>query len=710
MKQRKKWTKTKFSGLAPTTPNDPNRIVLQLDETLCVVNEISTPHTDTDCLSEENHELELDDVTKFLESDLDGTDQSRGRRSIPMLDQMKSFASGTFLQPRTGFALVSDDKNEKRFGDVQTTSSSIDDASIDCDLGELKRGPVGVKSCAAEGQNHDDVTGSVETPLDDFALVTSKKDDSTAVSSESNESEARIKTETKAEAQSQYEFRNVNVTIQIKELVGISRVISRRKGVENNSEVKAVVSYQGKAIDGNENIFVDSMSLPLMFGDGVKKVSSAYAKWPAVDASEEGSSEPSAITFSRFVMKPSRVDNYVDDVQGKGYEIDRDGAKLPNVSDIVAPEVLTLQISLQKRSEEIAPLGVATIIIPWDYQDADVSVPVVQAVYSVAVKKKRLFAMGSSVFASFENDVTTKYRLEERASLGIRLTITPAKPVSADFLMASNKMSDSQINKDNKQWQKLGSAGSKLTLYQKLQLFTALRKQQESRPERERKSTDKAGDHSSKNSTSDASDQINEVQISVAENIPSTPTSRGLVTNQSRSPLYSNKSQLSVITEAESAPLLELLFDSAEVEAEEHLSEISDSDSSFVSGSSGGTLTHSLYSAFSLKQRRKGLEMTDNVLKFLTCDPTLFFRASESVEERVIEPSSSSDSSPSSSSSSSSGSTISTSLTANSDTNEDAPVHKLPLQSCASKDDENGEQNDISRIMSFDTPVQRLPK
>ena len=713
MKQRKKSTTTRLSGFTATLPNDPNRIVLQLDETLCVVNEISTPHTDTDCLSEENHELELDDVTKFLESDQDGTDQSRGRKSIPMLDRMKSFASGGFLQPRTGFAFVSDDKNENRFGDARTPSS-LDNVSIDCKvIDELERDRLDAATVAAECPNDDDISGNIETPFDVFTPIAGKKDDSTTASSESKESKARAKAGAVAETESQYEFRNVNVTIQIKDLVGISRIVSRKKGIENNSEVKAIVSYQGRTIGGYENIFIDSMSLPLVFGDAGKKSSNAYAKWPSnkADTSEEESSEPSLITFSRSVMKPAKADHYVDEAQCKGYEIDQDGAKLPAVSDTFAPEVLTLQISLQRGSEEIAPIGVATIIIPWDYQDADVNVPVSQTVHGVAMKKKKLFAMRPSAFVSFENDLTTKYKLEERASLGIRLTVTPGKPISAEGLTANDVMSDTQINKDNKQWQKLGAASSKLTLYQRLQLFAALRKQQESQPENEEISAGKADHQSSKNSASNASDQLDEVQISVAENIPSTPTSRGLATHQSRSPLYSNKSQLSVITEAESVPLFELRLDSAEIEGEEQLSEISDSDSSCVTGSSGGTLTHSLYSAFSLNQR-KGSEMTENVLKFLTCDPTLFFRASSgSEEEKVIESASSSDSS----SSSSSGSTISTSLSKETDENEgvstdlsfETPIHELPLQSGANKVHGG---SDIAHIMSFDTPVQRLPK
>lgn len=678
MRQRK--SKEKHSIPTSPTTNDPNRIVLQLDESLCVVNEIlSTPATDTDCLSE-HHELELDDVTKFLENDQDISI----KKSIPVLDRMKSFASGVFLQPRGGAGLTS---NEGRMQDAVDTCNDVSFVGRGGD--EVERN---VNVDTAEGHKSEGGE-SVETPYHDFALSVGKES-----VLQSKEEDAPTTTPNKTEEQQpQYEFRNVSVSIQVKELIGITR-ITRKKFNFQDAEVTAVVSYQGNSIDNNESIFVDCTSLPLVFDEGKK--SKGFARW---DCEE---SELSMINFSRSVTKPLKRDNYVDHDPAssnegdkeKGFEVNEEAAKLPTVSDTFAPEIVSLQVSLQYANESL-PIGVVTIIIPWDHQDADVNVPVVQSCTGVAVKKKKLFAMGSSAYVTFANDNDTKYKMEESASLRIRLKVSPGKP-------GSNQLASpvGQINKDNQQWQKLGASSSKLTLYQRLQLFSVLRKQQEyPQPKADKDTASRTGSRSSKSSTSGASKELDAAEVSLDE-------SRGYSTGQGLSPIYSLKSQLSVMTEASSAPLLELNVDDIELESKGQLSEISDSDSSCVTGSSGGTLTHSLYSSFSLNQR-KGSEMTENVIKFFTCDPTLFFRTSESEEEKDMESSDSGSSNDDSSASS--GSTITTThdeVVKDQVLSFDTHVYKLPLdESIDVEEEEDIDIDGIARLMTFDTPVRKLP-
>jgi hypothetical protein len=61
------------TGEVPTSPSstlDPPLNVLQLNETTCAVNEISTPITETECLSK-NHELGLDDFAQLVASSWD---------------------------------------------------------------------------------------------------------------------------------------------------------------------------------------------------------------------------------------------------------------------------------------------------------------------------------------------------------------------------------------------------------------------------------------------------------------------------------------------------------------------------------------------------------------------------------------------------------------------------------------------------------------
>jgi hypothetical protein len=726
MRQRIKSSRNADSN-ATNSPNDPNRIVLRLDETLCVVN-ISTPHTETDCLSED-HELELDDVTKFLKQD---NAANQKKKNIPVLDRMKSFASGVFLQPRSGAVMISSDDEKDNNADDVDTSSSLDNISIDCrGVDEEERNLIHAATGAADRDSDADILSeNIETPYDDFAPVIGRNEIATAATSKAHETSVAVN-ENKGEARPpQYEFRNVNVSIRIKELIGISRIVSRKKlnfqGTSSNSDendmITAVVSYQGSSIDNNESIFIYSTSLPILFdGEPDKKRAKGYAKWPSAEEGGtelQGTIETSTITFSRSVMKPLKGDNYVDqdlstnsESPHTGFEVEEKDAKLPTVSDTVAPEIVTLQISLKQGSGEIVPLGVATIIIPWDFQDAAVNVPVVQSYTGVSMKKKKLFAMGSSAYACFSNDPAVKFKIEEGAALGIGLIVSPGKPSSDKHVKSDAEITDSQ-HKNNQNWQTLGAASSKLTLYQRLQLFTALRKQQD---ESHEKHAGQSGSQSLNSSGSNASAELDAVQISVAENIPPIPNSQGFVTPQGVSPLYSLKSKLSVFTEASDVPLFELFVDPSEIENDEHLSEISGSDSSCASTSSGGTLTYSLYSAFSLKQR-KGPDMTENMLKLLTCDPTFFYKGEKYEEEKIIESASSSDSSASSSTSSSSsscGSTLSTSVydeavfRTNEDVNQglsfDTPVYKLPVESYV-------DVTDIAHVMSFDPPVQRLPK
>lgn len=682
----------------PSSPdNDPNRIVLQLDETLCVINEISTPHTVTDCLSE-NHEIELDDVVKILENE-----KGKGaRKSIPVLDRMKGFATGVFLQPRNNAGLTSD--NVKRV-DV---SSERDNISIDCrGVDELERNVILVDADGSE---------NVETPYDDFAPSICKDE----TTQKSEEVAAFTEAASTGEPQQpQYEFRNVNVSIQLKELIGITR-ISRKKFNFQDANVTSVVSYQGHSIDNNESIFIDSESMPLVFDGGSKK-GKGFARW---EKNEEGTEESaqlsSTIAFSRSVMKPLNSNTYVeqdtefnnDGDLKRGFEVKGEVAKLHTVSDTFAPDIVTLQVSLQS-AEQTIPIGVATLIIPWDSQESDIHVPVVQNCTDLAVKKKKLFAMGSSAYVAFANDGNTKYKMEDNASLVIHMKVSAGEPTSDQHALHVR-----QINNDNQYWQKIGAAGSKLTFYQRLQLFTALRKQEDPQP--------KIANNESRSSTSSkskTSDEPDTAQTSVDANSPSTPTSRGNVTGQSLSPKYSHESQLSAETEASNVPLCELHYDDAEIKNEEQLSEISDSDSSCVTGSSGGTLTYSLYSAFSLKQT-KGSEMTENVIKFLTCDvltfdPTLFFRGTDPEEKKIVE---SSDSSCGSDDvTTSSGSTLSSSVYEGNgndikeDTNQvmsfDTHVYELPLDESADAEEEDVERSiaNIARLTTFDTPVRTLP-
>eukprot|EP00956_Cyclotella_meneghiniana_P018337 scaffold30514_cov73-Cyclotella_meneghiniana.AAC.10 len=600
------------------TSNDPSRIVLQLDEKLCVMNEVApNPCENTNCLSK-NHNLESDDVTKFLENDAD--------KSIPILDGVEGMmASGVYLQPRPSSAMISDYENEIKLEEDIDTSSICDTLSLDCwGEDELILKPMQLTTGAAyQSSSHYDI----ETTFDDFAPLTT--------------SDGSIEPPN--------EFRNVNVSIQIKELIGISRIVSRKKrnihGIDS-SEVKAVISYQGREFDVIEHEYIESRSLPVMFRKSKKKSTKVSAKWT-------DSSNLSTISFSRTIMKPHIADN-IHDVRKK-----KQRDKQTSIYDQFAPEVATLQVSLQRGTNENIPFGIATVIIPWQCQDVDLEVPVFQSCAGEAIKKKKtLFTTGSSMYVHFANDENTRYKIEPSASLSVRLSVNQKESGLDLKAIADDGMLQAHSDR-NRRWRILGAASSKLTLYQRLQLFTALGKQQG------------VGSLSSKSSSPNDSAALDKVQITSANTTQSIPI---------ESVSESGASCVSMI---------ELVAESNETDIDECLSEISDSSSSVSSSSSstttgGGTLTYSLHSNFTFTSdqlNKKNKNMTDTIIKLLSCqacDPTICFRGSDTEEEEKTVDSSSS---------------CGTSLAGTK----------------AASHNSGKDQRNMHQLLTFETPVHKLP-
>lgn len=394
-----------------------------------------------------------------------------------------------------------------------------------------------------------------------------------------------------------YEFRNVSVSIQIKELIGIGRIVSHKErnihGIDS-SEVKAVVSYQEREFDATEHEYFESRSLPVMFSKS-KKSTKVSAKWPA------DSSDLSTISFSRTISKPHIADNR-HNVRKKNR------AKQPSIYDQFAPEIATLQISLQRGTNENIPFGIATAIIPWEYQDVDVNIPVFQSYADKTIKKKKLFTKGSSMYFHFVNDETTKYKIEPGASLSIRLTMNQEETGLDLKAMADVKVHEER----HRRWRNLGAASSRLTLYQRIQLFTALGKQQE------------RGSLSSKSSGPNASAELNAMHITGADN------TRSMIKSHSETDSESETLSISMI---------ELVVESNEIDIDECPSEISDSSSSCNSTTTGGgTLTYSLHPTFNSDQlsNTNDKNMTDTIINLLSCqacDPTICFRGSDTEEE-----------------------------------------------------------------------------
>lgn len=591
----------------------PERITLQLDTSLHVVNEISTPETEADCFSE-SHELELDHVTSFLSNSLwyDGN-KTKGKK-IPVLNRMKSFVSGVILQPRAYKREITDNYGGKNLESEVDTSFSLDNVSIDCrDVDVQEKGqPLGVQADADATEDEEYATDpeNIEIPYDHFVpmvaqdsepkeaavKVVSSETEASALRAKQSEAEASKLTQTNAEptteptANKELEVRSLNVSLQIKALTGVTRRSRKKLNFQGASDdaVAAVVSYQGTSIDGDEHVIMGSLSLPLLFEETEKKngqtKAKGYAAYKQKDAHESCSSKKEG--------------------PEQGLELDPDGLLL--VTTALKPELMTLRVGLQKGPYESISLGVATVIIPWDYQVVDLDIPVTRNCADLAAKKKKLFTLRSSAYVQFPEDTMTKYKIDEGASLSIRLAVNPVKSNPDDQRNISGTGSKAKEEEEN--------ANS---------LFDC---------RIEKKETLSLGSKS---------EELREVKITVVEPVSLTTQSKEIAEAGNDQDIPTT---LSVDTEASSVPFSFVL--ASKKSEEDHYSEISDSSSE------GGSFVSSVHSGVTNATEKVVVKM-----KMLTCDPFSLW-AEKDAEEKDDE----SDNESSLSGSSSSGSTLSTSV------------------------------------------------
>eukprot|EP00804_Cyclotella_cryptica_P018734 CCRYP_007214-RA/>CCRYP_007214-RA protein AED:0.42 eAED:0.42 QI:0/-1/0/1/-1/1/1/0/663 len=620
---------------ATTAPRSP--LVLQLKEATCSVNEISTPITETECLSE-NHELELDDFAQFIAASWDeDTPNAEEEKSILAWNRMKSLVPSAFLQPKSNNESVSNpnDGNKKNASGFE---SGIDTSSRLDNISSRFRDPIGAVDRDIE---EDDTKGpeSIEIPYDNFVPVFTEERTIYRSETEAHSDAAGKMIFGEAEApksKKEFEVRQVKVSIKIKELNGITRIYSRKKinflGASSkhhirgdNNTITAVVTYRDETIDGNDHVTMHSTSLPLSCGsdNGINKrnQTKAYAKWQDEEADGcnvgKSKSEPtSGISFRRTLTRPLIADdievNAAASFQKTSVANQEDGLENHRVKERAflfpsglkpcANEGVTLQVGLERRPDETISLGVATAIIPWDYQTVEFDIPVMSHDTNVTTKKKKLFALGSSKYVSFPSYALTKYKIDEHATLCVRMVIGPGESRSDQLLIPD--------------------IGTNATHVGQIKASTHLSQRDESAPKKNDMEIVKCGSLTSV-SSSKMSYELQGKQHSVADLEvinPSTPISLGDFNPESETD--ENES----FTDASSVPLSNLLVPS-EMEDDVHLSEISDSDSSSRS------IARSLYSAFS-SNRRNDASMTEKMIKFITCHSTSFFQRNDNDAEK----------------------------------------------------------------------------
>eukprot|EP00578_Thalassiosira_sp_NH16_P016105 CAMPEP_0181118908 /NCGR_PEP_ID=MMETSP1071-20121207/23326_1 /TAXON_ID=35127 /ORGANISM="Thalassiosira sp., Strain NH16" /LENGTH=1133 /DNA_ID=CAMNT_0023203433 /DNA_START=105 /DNA_END=3506 /DNA_ORIENTATION=- len=303
------------------------------------------------------------------------------------------------------------------------------------------------------------------------------------------------------------EFLQMKVTLKFKALAGVSRVSSRRKGNSRNcidDTVKAVATYRRNTIGSDRFVSTHVPSLPILTEKSSQSTAQVYAQWPGWQQKDDQSTASgtmmSSVTFTRTVRRVRNFDNVSSDGTAGGSKAkepnEKDGKRfLASLSKAFAPELLDLQVGLMRGSNEIVPLGIATIVIPGEYKSMQLDIPVVRNYCTggqVASKKKGLNISQFSGKAKslqddiyFSTDKETKYKIDEGAFLRLELNIEPALAASALSVPPRHLNANTHnatfrsgpINQALRRRRKMDHLMSlrKLPLHQRVQLYLELR-------------------------------------------------------------------------------------------------------------------------------------------------------------------------------------------------------------------------------------------
>ena len=395
-------TSTQHSSVAP--------VVLTLDEKFVVRNET---------FEEKDHELELEDVMDLFQKDspaeiANDLEENVDDRSSPVpIATASSAGSGrsTLRKFMPNFQISS-----KRDSDVADSKDDNQENSTSASM-----------SCVESISELPETKAELEADVQNFSM------------------------------ENKFEFRSVNVTVELKALAGVSQTKSGkgnstqksffdddRFGNDGDDTVTAVVTYKRNTIASDKFVSTNVPSLPLLLENvsDKKKHAQVYAKWPsAVEKDDDDSCSVSTASTGVSQLNPSCITlthtvrgvTYFDG-QNKKEESDHVASKIPtetndksrnehksflsSISKAFAPALVDFQVGLMRGSKEIIPLGVASVLVPGEYQTLELDIPVVKDYTGEAFdgkKKTKLFSslggkanMPSKDFVSFSADKSIK--------------------------------------------------------------------------------------------------------------------------------------------------------------------------------------------------------------------------------------------------------------------------------------------------------------
>jgi len=383
------------------------------------------------------------------------------------------------------------------------------------------------------------------------------------------------------------EFQQTTVTLKFKALAGITKVSSKPQEPNDsaNPSVKAVVTYRRNTIASNRFVSTHVPSLPI-FCEQTPDTSNSkvYASWLGwkdddlrVTDTNDSALQFSSVSFTRTVR---RARNY-DDLSKQGTVGGEPAIKKPNAKDskkflsslskAFAPELLDLKIGLMSGSNELIPLGVATVVIPGECKRVELDIPVVRnhsAVSEALTKKKKAMAKPKD-HVHFSNDKDTVYKVDEGAFLRLELNIEPAPTMPP--LAQSRDTNHTNIQKPiltgtgpinqalkrRRKMDRLMSQTKRLPLHQRAQLYLELRSRKKNNTYKKLAANSHEVDITRQSEVSEVTCGVSSAAVDVDEledDDESVPASAlALVIDQYQTDLNKHESDLETVNEQQSS-------------------------------------------------------------------------------------------------------------------------------------------------------------
>lgn len=246
------------------------------------------------------------------------------------------------------------------------------------------------------------------------------------------------------------DLRRMKVTLKFIGLAGVLQVSPGKKMGSQDfpdipDNVRVVITHRqsttsSDGFDSKTNV----PSLPIFLEPTQDPaIDQVYAEWPAWkdDDSIASSLMKSSVTVTRTVRRVLNFDYLRTSTDRIKQPNQKDGMRfLASLSEAFAPELLDLQVGLMSGSDELIPLGTATVVIPGEYTRTQLDIPVVRnysmSNYALKKKSKGISVLSkTSKYVYFSGNNDTIYKIDDGAFLRLELSTEPGaeKPTGSPY-------------------------------------------------------------------------------------------------------------------------------------------------------------------------------------------------------------------------------------------------------------------------------------